>query len=163
MPFRDHCGQRSGTGQKLAAIKSESWRFWPGFPSLYICIWSVIPCPQKGDYRKMKPLFMSVIVMFSSVLAFAGSPICRPESNQTRWRDAEVSYLSNATQWLFQIRASGTYLAADFICSDDRCTGFINGTPATAHLDLDPKDSSKVSSLTIDGNSALTKVKFFCD
>ncbi len=112
---------------------------------------------------KIKSLFLSAIVMCSSALAFANGATCKPESNQTGWRQAEVSYLSNASQVLFQVKASGTYLAADFICNLDNCTGFIDGGPAAARLTLDPKDSSKVTSLTIEWGSAFPKATFLCN
>lgn len=112
---------------------------------------------------KTKVALFSSLMLLSSTVAFSQDSTCKPESN-SRWKNATVSALPDATQeWLLHVRATGIYLAADLICNLGDCTGYINGAADSAQLKLDPKDSSKVESVTIAGDPGVPKVTFICN
>lgn len=84
----------------------------------------------------MKILNLMVTAMFINLISTSAyaKTVCTPKTEKSKWREASITWLGDSAQALQQIRATGTFLTADLICSYDECVGFINGAKASGTL-----------------------------
>jgi hypothetical protein len=75
----------------------------------------------------MKKTILILISLLISTSVFAKDYQCNA-SKSSRWQTASVGILVNGAQYLYHVRASGIYLAADLICDfTGKCVGFTGG------------------------------------
>ena len=86
---------------------------------------------------------------------------CIPTEADSLWQQATVQYLSGA-QALRQIKATGSYLVADLICSIDNCVGFVNGIEVKGFLETDNKNQVTAVMIEADPRDLVRSGRFSC-
>lgn len=105
-------------------------------------------------------LLGSLCMLFASAVN-AQEIECKP-SAESGWASAQIDRLQDGVQnFLYHVKANGSYRVADLICSVEECFGFVNGFRATGKIEFTASRPFKIVSLSLSEENEPVK-KFVC-